>query len=272
MDAGGPDAGSDAGTDAGGTDGGGTDAGGMDAGGPDGAPTDAGPPPSGAYTISPYDDMVRQIDLSDGMTLSMTAITLAGFTVVGANGMAVNGSGVVYVALRVEDDVGRATRRLVTLDVGTGIATDIGQLMNNVANIAFDGAGTLYAVTGEMGTTTETLFTVNTGDATMTMFLTLGNGDDGEAIGFNPIDGFLYHASGLTERVFESVNLGTMSVSGITLTGEDYGEATALVFDSGAGNFVGANIDGQIFRITTGGAVSGLIDLDHTAKGLALIP
>ena len=66
----------------------------------------------------------------------------------------------------------------------------------------------------------ETLFTISTSDATITFVQTLGAGDDGEALAFNPDDGFLYHASGFDFVIFESIDLTLPSnISNIDITG-----------------------------------------------------
>jgi hypothetical protein len=57
-------------------------------------------------------------------------------------------------------------------------------------------AATLYGVTGDGGSAPETLYTLSQTDASRTFVRAFGNGDDGEAIAFNPDDGLLYHASG----------------------------------------------------------------------------
>src|SRR4029453_545077 len=87
-------------------------------------------------------------------------------------------------------------------------------------------SGTLFAMVGDKKTSTggglapETLFTLNTSSAAPTQILVLGRGNDGEAIGFNPNDGLLYHASGndtggdgcqpfnpsICVEIFESIN------------------------------------------------------------------
>jgi hypothetical protein len=69
--------------------------------------------------------------------------------------------------------------------------------------------GELYGVTDDdaIAISDKSLFTLNPTDATPTCVLTLGSGDRGEAIAFNPMQGFLYHASGEFAPIFESVNL-----------------------------------------------------------------
>ena len=65
-------------------------------------------------------------------------------------------------------------------------------------------AAVLYGITGDGGSPSETMFTIDKATAVGTQFLTLGAGGDGEAIGFNPVDGRMYHASA---NVWESIDL-----------------------------------------------------------------
>ena len=90
----------------------------------------------------------------------------------------------------------------MTINPATGVATSIGNTGDQFAGLAFNSSGTLYAVVGDKknaaggGLPPETLFTLNTSNAAPTQVLVLGRGNDGEAIGFNPNDGLIYHASG----------------------------------------------------------------------------
>ena len=75
---------------------------------------------------------------------------------------------------------------------------------------------------------------LNTSNAAPTQVLVLGRGNDGEAIGFNPNDGLIYHASGndtggdgcapfnpsICVEIFESINPNTLAVTNIPLSGD----------------------------------------------------
>ena len=89
----------------------------------------------------------------------------------------------------------------MTINHATGVATSIGNTGDQFAGLAFNSNGTLFAMVGDKknsigGLPPETLFTLNTSSAAPTQVLVLGRGNDGEAIGFNPNDGLIYHASG----------------------------------------------------------------------------
>ena len=105
-------------------------------------------------------------------------------------------------------------RRLVTINPNTGVATSIGVLTNQISSLAFRSTGTLWAVSGDGGSPAETLYTVNTSNAALTLQFALGNGADGETIAFHG-NGLMYHSSGNASAMFESVNVDTQVVTPI---------------------------------------------------------
>ena len=147
--------------------------------------------------------------------------------------------------------------------------------------MAFASDGTLYAVTGDGGGVPESLFTLSTIDASSTLIMELGSGSDGETLAFNPDDGLLYHASGIgtpnnpNGEKFETVDPDTLAVTNVPLSGFDYEELTALSFLDGgffAGDLGNAAFDDPgFFRISTGGVVTFLGDMDHVSKGFVLV-
>ena len=188
---------------------------------------------------------------------------------------------VLWALLKLSGQIGR---ELVTIDPTTGIATSIGDTGESLAALAFLNDGTLYGVTGDQRSnpgagTPETLFTLSKVDATPTLVVALGNGDDGETIAFNPDDGLLYHASGLGIQnesvfgeIFETIDPVMLVVTNIPLSGDDYSEATGLTYDQGEGSFLVAGDffgPSRFFTLTTGGVLSELGTMDHISKGLA---
>ena len=111
----------------------------------------------------------------------------------------------------------------------------------------------------------------------------LGNGDDGEALAFNPTDGLLYHLSGRGnpngDSIFETINPDTLAVTNVPLQGggfnhEDAGfseEVAGFTFNPLSGNFLASDIDDNFYSVTTAGAVTFLGSMDHFAKGLAFV-
>ena len=120
--------------------------------------------------------------------------------------------------------------------------------------------------------------------------LVLGRGNDGEAIGFNPNDGLIYHASGndtggdgcqqfnpsICVKIFESINPNTLAVTNLPLSGdytplsENYVEVSAMTHVSGNVLLL-ADIDQNFYTITSTGVVTFVGNMDHVSKGLAFI-
>ncbi|HEY8504199.1 MAG TPA: PEP-CTERM sorting domain-containing protein [Gemmataceae bacterium] len=134
-------------------------------------------------------------------------------------------------------------------------------------------AAMLYGVTGDGASTPESLFTISQTDGSATFFMSLGAGDDGEAIAYNPTDGRMYHWSGLgtfnVDEIFQRIDLGTMAVADITLSGDGYGEVIAAVYDPTSGNFLVNDLTGGFFSVTPGGVVTRLGTPALNVKGLA---
>ena len=237
-----------------------------------------GSPPS-LFSVSSRDDQLRVVNTTDGTTISNITITLAGQIVSKGNGLATDPTtGTLWAIL--DTDVG--TRRLVTLDPATGVATDIGDLGMNFAGLAFDTNGTLYGVTGDGADLSSALFTIDKTNASPTYVIGFRRGDGGEALALNSNDGLLYHASGDTGDfdpatntgvIFESFNPAAVPTADIPitipLTDE---EAQAFVFWQQQGFFLWKQDHGSsapFFQVTTDGTPTLIGDLDHQAKGLA---
>lgn len=236
---------------------------------------------------SPNNDLLYEIDPSDGSTISTVPLTNNDGFVIGGNGLAAHPiTNELYAVLRIEE----FGRTLVTLDPLTGITTSIGGLADNVAGIAFDALGTLFGVTGDGANTPESLFTISTDDASMDFFMTLGNGDDGESIGFNPDDGLMYHSSGIggggdgggSDKIFESIDLTVPVIDNtVFLKTESPGEFLAFTY-AGSNSFYmadrvggvppgdGGDTSSGFFTINTAGETVFLGSMDHNSKGLAV--
>lgn len=152
-------------------------------------------------------------------------------------------------------------------------ASSVGIPGDRFAGLAFDGNGILYGITGDGANTPSTLFSLNLNDALPTHLLSLGRGDFGEAIGFNPLDGRMYHASGfsLNNRIFESIDLTQLTTIDIPLSPDDLtSEARALTFWESEGVFLWTDFDDEkLFRVAPDGQVTLVGEMDHRSKGLA---
>jgi hypothetical protein len=188
---------------------------------------------------------IYQVNPANGDLTNIVQVTLPGLSVTRSLGMAAQpGTGTLYAIIQTDAD-STTNRRLVTIDPTTGVATNVGNMGNAFASMAFRADGTLWAVTGENGATPETLFTISTVNGSATQQFALGNGADGETISFHA-NGLLYHSTGNTTALFESVNVDTQAVTPI-------GQATTEMFAMGylptTGQLLGSDIDSQLFSI-----------------------
>ena len=70
------------------------------------------------YTVDPYNDQIRKLDVLYATILSTQSITLSGYTVLSANGLAYNPQTcTVYAILKLQ---GQSGRHLVTINPATG--------------------------------------------------------------------------------------------------------------------------------------------------------
>ncbi|MCP4708020.1 MAG: hypothetical protein GY869_05310, partial [Planctomycetes bacterium] len=134
-----------------------------------------------------------QIDPTNAQTISGTLITISGGEVYGGNGLATHpDTGVLWVILQTNTS---DFRILATIDPATGIATEIGDLGDAFAALAFDTSGTLYGLTGVGASEPETLYSISTTNASTTLLSFVGNDMPGEALAYNSQDELFYHAS-----------------------------------------------------------------------------
>lgn len=197
--------------------------------------------------FDPTTNQIYRIDPATGATSNHHVVTLGGVPVDRSNALAIRPSDGAFFAV-VQVGTGAGARRLVTIDPNTGIATQIGVLTQSIAGLAFSPDGTLWAVSGDGSTVAETLWTVNTSTAALTQQWTLGNGDDGEAIAFNPTNGILYHSSGFDPAVFESVNVATGVVTPIGAP-DPASEAFGMSYSRVLSQMFLSDIDGNLYTV-----------------------
>jgi len=81
----------------------------------------------------------------------------------------------------------------------------------------------------------------------------------------------MYHGSELSSHAYETVNLTTGAVTPVPLSGTSFGEFRAMT-ERDAGSFYLSD-GGNLFTISTGGAVAFVAPLAHTfGKGMVLVP
>ena len=213
------------------------------------------------YAVHHFDQQLETIDPLTGATLTSQTILLEGQSVQGSWGLDRHPTtGQLYALLQLSGQVGR---ELVSIDPGTGIATDIGNTGHKLGAITFRrdslGAVTLYGVAGNSDPTDpDTLFTLDLSTGAPTFVPAFGNGNMGETIAFNPVDGLIYRAYGSgdpnVDQFLVSVDPVTLAVTDIPLSGDFYNQATALTH--WAGNFfLMADHDQNLYVVSTSGQV-----------------
>lgn len=219
----------------------------------------------------PADNQIYQINPANGSISNAFQVTVAGQTVTNSLALAAHPTtGTLYGVLQYQG-VGSNNRHLVTIDPNTGVATDIGDLGRAFSSLAFRSNGTLYGVTGDgSASDPETLFTINPANAAITLQFLLGNGADGETIGFHS-NGLLYHSSGNATALFESVNVDTQVVTPI---GSSNPEMFAMGYHPVLGQLLGSDLNGDFFSIdiATGARTAiGFINSPNDNRGLAFV-
>lgn len=237
------------------------------------------------YSASQEDANLRIVSEIDGSTVQ--TIPLTGPAADRVSGFAVSPvDGIAYAIARGEGAVGRD---LITIDLQSGTTATVGNTGVAMAGLTFAPDGTLYGVSGDGGPVpNEALFTISTIDGSATLIGEMGAGGDGEAIGYNPDDGLIYHFSGLREtdpigrEIYESINPSDATTN-TTILPEgtpDAEEGLALLY-RGDGEFYASFLredsdptvgENQFATIDTEGNVTTLGHFDHRSKGLAFVP
>ena len=98
--------------------------------------------------------------------------------------------------------------------------------------------------------------------ATNSAVLTLGNGNDGEGIAFNPNDGFMYHVSGISDgtEYFEPIDLDLLTVGANLFPSNtsNLQELAGIVWYPPLNGFVAMDLSRNISLIDTSGTITAL--------------
>lgn len=164
--------------------------------------------------------------------------------------------------------------RLLLIDRFSGVVTEIGETDDfRFADLTFGTDGTLYGVTGKGSPVSpKSLFTIDPSTAIASLKFALGNGDDGEAVAFNPEDGRIYHLTGVSNQIFESVDPSdpTGTTTAIPLSGNTFTEVRAMTY-AGASSFYVVDNAGIVTVLTAAGVATSNGDLMHHVKGIAVM-
>jgi hypothetical protein len=175
-----------------------------------------------------YNGNLYSINLTTGVATSLGAMTMAGETINGGQGLATDPStGTVYAILALASNTGK-NRTLAAINPTTLVATKIGTLgQDGMADLAFLANGTLVGVTGDGATNPETLYSINKATGATTLIIALGNGLDGECIAAVParLSGTLTVAAVNGVATFPGLQVNA-AATGYTLSATASGLAT----------------------------------------------
>jgi len=168
------------------------------------------------------DREIHKMHKQNGTTISSATMTLAGFTVDGCSGLAVDPTdGTFYSIIRTVED-GFGDRRLVTIIPSTGVMTSIGLTGDIFSGFAIKADGSLRGVVGHAGSSPEQYHAINktTGATTLLCTLTPSASFEGMALALNQDDGKMYFMTGLInsgakERLSTIDNEGTCSQTSV---------------------------------------------------------
>lgn len=227
------------------------------------------------YTVVPWTDEFREVNIETGETLSNTTMTLAGETIEGALALVAHPlTCELWTIIKVDDGMGHYDMKLATIDPDTGVVTFVGDFNDKFANIAFTDDGTLYGVTGEMAANPEALYRIDPSDMSTTLVSALGSGDDGESI--IPFQNRLYHFSGwgygsvvmeeLITNPYSNTPIGFSPASP-----HDPGNIAGGFYWRSRGMILGASpYTDSLYNISTDGTSELRSILDHSPKGIVI--
>jgi hypothetical protein len=211
------------------------------------------PPVSYLWGASPFQDSLWSIDTTTLQVVNRVAPSLAGFTITGITGMAFDPcGGQTYVIMKVSGVTGRV---LGTIQLETGVCTQVGNLGDNFSSIIFDRTGQLFGVTGNGATVPETFYSIDKATAAKTLLTPFGNGADGEIICYDPVHDMFYHWSGNGTVVYEKfANAAPYTIISIS-TGGASGETFGAMY-VGPDKFLISNIQSSFNYVDTLGNYS----------------
>lgn len=228
------------------------------------------PPVSYLWGASPFQDSLWSIDTTTLQVVNRVAPSLAGFTITGITGMAFDPcGGQTYVIMKVSGVTGRV---LGTIQLETGVCTQVGNLGDNFSSIIFDRTGQLFGVTGNGATVPETFYSIDKATAAKTLLTPFGNGADGEIICYDPVHDMFYHWSGNGTVVYEKfANAAPYTIIPIS-TGGATGETFGAMY-VGPDKFLISNIQSSFNYVDTLGNYSAQFSINpDDLRGLVMPP
>jgi hypothetical protein len=133
-----------------------------------------------------------------------------------------------------------------------------------------DAGATLYGVTGAGGTPSATLHIINQSDASLTPILPLNDNNGGQVIAWNPNDGCMYHWTGWPQAnaLFEKIDLETLTVTNIPLSGFQTNEIYGAAYNAASGNFLTTDVGRSLTMVTPDGQRTRIGTTPNWVRGL----
>jgi hypothetical protein len=224
------------------------------------------------WATSPFQDSLWATDTTNWQVVRRVGPTLPGFTILGMTGLALDPTtGISYVIMKLSAVTGRV---LGTIDLNTGVCSQVGNLGAKFASICFDETGQLWGATGDGANPSESLFKIDKNTGTTTLMFAMGNGADGEAICYNRHDNNMYHWSGNGTLVMEKWAIGnpTYTPANIPVTGTTGGETFGVMLNSPT-SFIISNISSSFKRLSsTGTYEANLTSNPDDLRGIIMLP
>ena len=212
------------------------------------------------------------VNISDGTVVESIDVsatnTTEDLTVYSFQGMTQHPTtGAVYVLFKDDSD----NKYFGTMDMSTGIITTIAQTESNLATIAFDNDGVLYAMEGNQSTQMYIIDIATGAETAFHVFASYSS--DGEALVFNSTDNLMYRYGGGDDGDWVSLDLGTLAEVTISTMSDLDRWGGALAYRQGQNRFV-LGLGQTFYNVLPDGTtteISNSLGFDGYIKGLVKV-
>ena len=193
-------------------------------------------------------DKIHLINKTTGNSISNQTIVVAGLTVQGCNGLAVDPTTGTFYAI-IKHQANATDRHLITIDPTTGLGTDIGGMGDTYATLGFLADGSLRTVAGFASPDQEQYYSVNKLTGQTTKLCSVGGfgSGTGQGLALNFDDNKIYHNSGFggVNMRFATVDNEGVDPCGVTIkafppTGYIFAEILAMTYNTNDAIFYGS--------------------------------
>ncbi|MBL0016859.1 MAG: PKD domain-containing protein [Bacteroidetes bacterium] len=225
------------------------------------------------HMVSAATDSIWAIDTTAWSIAQRVKATMTGTTITGIQGLAFDPIGHDVFGLVTTTGQPNASI-LAQTNLATGVCTQVGNLGQSFAGIAFREDGQLVGVVADSDANAEKLYLIDKANGTTILATALGNGDAGEAISYRHDDQLLYHWSGNNLRIMEKLPATApySPVTNVPMTGAANAEVSAATY-LGNGRFLLGNTTQDLqYVFATGLFLPPQMNLPFPASGLVFAP